>query len=645
MIMKRAMLLCLITCLCLQPSAGFAQTTLEEVVQKTITNNPGILASWNAFQEAVHEQNAAFGSFLPSIDMDARVANEDIDRPFGDDSYQPTEAGISLTQLIFDGFSTSREVKRLGFSKLVSYYEVLQTSENTALEAVNAYIDVLRYRQLLNYADENFYQHQQVFQQVKKRVDSGLGRGVNLDQATGRLALANSNRITEANNLHDVTARFLRIVGEPPAMEMAPLPDLVPETFPKSIEGALRTALNFNPEFNKAIENVRAAQMARDVRKSNYWPRLEFRAKYHAGRDRAEIDGRSEEGVVELAMTYNLFRGGTDREKVRQSASRLNRTKNLREKACRDIRQTTTIAYDEIGLLERQLGYAKIHMDAISDARHAYRKQFDIGQRSLLDLLDSENEFFRARRAYTLTAYDYLLAHAKTLASMGQLLKTLGIRQNDLPLLSELGVDPHDLDPLTVCPATAIPESLYSTATSVSAMLNSELNREIDYDGDGVLVSMDECPGTPSGIKVDANGCPENSKKYVTIPVSTEKATVLPQPDNDISRIEVEIENWRKAWSEQRIADYLAFYSPDFHPSCSKNRSTWESLRRSRLTKPKFISVSLQDLIVEPTIPNRVRVKFTQSYKSNTYVDTVTKLLEMRQENGHWKILSEIVTQ
>ncbi len=455
-------LLCAAVTLLLSPASVLAQTSLIDVVKQAINSNPEVQASWEALQEVTHEERAAFGGYLPRVDLLSRVGHESVESPhYNTESYAPAEVSIALRQLLFDGYATPSEVERLGYNKLSSYFELLQKSEETAFETVRAYVDVLRFRELLDYASENYHEHLLIFQQVKERADSGVGRGVDLEQATGRLALAESNRLTEANNLHDVTARYLRLTGQLPDQQLDGLPDIASLALPPDANAALRASLQTNPGFKSAIENVRAAQKARDVRKAAYLPTLELLARYDVGSDRDEVDGHTEKTVVELNLSYNLFRGGSDQATVRQFSSRLNRAINLREKACRDLRQTMSIVYTERNLLETQLVSLKQHEDSIANARIAYRKQFDIGQRTLLDLLDSENEFFRARRAHAIAVYDHFLASARALATMGQLLTTIGAHPDTLPAVSELKVAPDQIDPEQICPAEVIPESLY----------------------------------------------------------------------------------------------------------------------------------------------------------------------------------------
>ncbi|MBK8525182.1 MAG: TolC family protein [Betaproteobacteria bacterium] len=116
--------------------------------------------------------------------------------------------------MLFDGLLTYNEVKRAGRARLVRYFEFLDASENIALESSRAYLDVVRYRYRVHLAEQNYIQHRIAFEQLKRRAESGVGRRVDVEQAGSRLALADVNLTTEMANLHDVTARFTRIVGE-----------------------------------------------------------------------------------------------------------------------------------------------------------------------------------------------------------------------------------------------------------------------------------------------------------------------------------------------------------------------------------------------------------------------------------------------
>jgi adhesin transport system outer membrane protein len=329
--------------------------------------------------------------------------------------------------MLFDGFSTRNEVARLGFEKLASYYDFQQTAEDIALEVVQAYHDVIRYRDLVNLAKENYIQHRLVFDDIQERVSSGLGRRVDLEQATGRLALAESNLLTERTNLHDVTMRFHRLVGKAPAvlLETVDLPvDLVPE----SRLDALERAYQNSPQLSAAIERIRAVRAEMKRKNSAMMPRLDLRLRQELDHDTGGEIGRFDEQAVELVLSYNLYNGGSDSASKRQSYELMNQAMALRDKACRDVRQELLIAHNDIAAQQQQVEYLDRNQQAIGKARQAYRKQFDIGQRTLLDLLDTENEYFETRRTLVNAETDLTLAKARTLEAMGLLLKAFSLR-------------------------------------------------------------------------------------------------------------------------------------------------------------------------------------------------------------------------
>lgn len=196
---------------------AFSPNNLQDVVRQAISENPEVQASWHAFLASTEEQTVAKGRYLPRLDLTAGTGWENWDLPgSSDEEFTRANVALSLRQMVFDGFATRNEVARLGYAKLVRYYELLASSENIGLEAVRAYLDVLRYRELKKLAADNYIQHQEYFDKVQDRVEAGIGRGVDLEQAAGRLALAKSNFITETTNLHDISTRYLRIVGQIP---------------------------------------------------------------------------------------------------------------------------------------------------------------------------------------------------------------------------------------------------------------------------------------------------------------------------------------------------------------------------------------------------------------------------------------------
>ena len=433
----RLVILVLVTCLSgLAGNIAYATEpllTLKEMVEKTVTSNPEVQSRYHKFLESGYEQEVMRAGFLPKADVVANYRKqEELVKPADGTATPRFNSELVLRQMIFDGFATNNEVKRLGHASRVRYYELQSAMQNTTLEFVRAYIDAMRYRELTQFAKDNYVVHKQLFDRIKERVTAGVARKVDLEQATGRLALAEANLLTEATNLHDVTARMQRLYGEIPPETLE-----APTFFNAGVEStaveALKVAYNQNPDLLSTIEDIQSSQDEIKAREARYMPKLDLQARKNLG---VSSDGRfssSAADLLELTMNFNLFNGFSDHNSVNQAAQKLNNSKDLRDKACVDTRQIVVIAYNDIEQLKEQEKYRTEHKNAIENAREAYRKQFDIGQRTLLDLLDTENEYFQDKRTLTNTQYDIKTAYARTYAGQGQLLNKIGAARGGLP--------------------------------------------------------------------------------------------------------------------------------------------------------------------------------------------------------------------
>ena len=437
---------------------GAAQTLPEPMVkaaQKAIVSNPEVQARWHNFTGAVAERDVASAGYRPQVDFTTGIGREEQKYPRTGvmSDYTRTGSSLTLTQMLFDGMYTRNEVKRLGYAKLTRYYELLEASENIGLEAIRAYADVARYTELVEEAKANYVEHKLTAQQIEERSGAGVSRRVDLEQANGRLALAESNLLTEISNLHDVSARYLRIMGEAPPIKMPSLPEgLKLKGIPDTAVDAMKQGLVNSPTINAAYENVRSAKWQVESRKSAYWPRVDFRIRESWGHNVDGVAGRSGDRVAEVVLNYNLYRGGYDKAREKQAVEFQYQARDLQEKACRDVRQTLAIAYNDVVKLNEQLKYLDQHRLSTEKAKEAYRQQFDIGQRTLLDLLDTQNEYFEASRAYINARYNEIIAEARTLSSMGKLNGVIGIARPDQPTLEDVGQDRGELPLEELCP-------------------------------------------------------------------------------------------------------------------------------------------------------------------------------------------------
>ncbi len=299
---------------------------------------------------------------------------------------------------------------------------------------MQAYIDLQRYRDMELLARQNYTLHEETLKQINERAESGVGRRVDLEQAGGRLALAQTNLMTETANLLDVQQRFQRVTGALPPDSMQPTPDVTSKLPVKPAD--FNESLRRNPSFLSKQAGLQAAQAGVASSKGAFSPKFEFVAS--TGRDQNDPTPQNRDiqsSSVQVVMSYNLYRGGADSARVRQTSAQSYAARDIRDYTCRNVQQDLAVAWNNVASLNQKLPFLRDHEVATTKVREAYRQQFQIGQRSLLDLLDTENELFESRRALTNALYDLQLAQYRWLSLSHTLLPALSLQpaRNEMP--------------------------------------------------------------------------------------------------------------------------------------------------------------------------------------------------------------------
>ncbi|MEO7108285.1 MAG: TolC family protein, partial [Rhodoferax sp.] len=326
------------------PSPG----TLKEAVEQAILQNPEVRLKFHNLEAAKAERQAAQGNWLPRIDLEVAGGAYQTKTPLlaSTENYNDNRSSIQLRQTLFDGFATLHETRRLSYAQQSAYFELLSVSDQTALEVARAYLDVLRYRELVQLAADNFTTHQEVHDRLNQKVKAGVGRKVDLEQAAGRMALAESNWLTESSNLHDVAARYQRLVGQLPSASLAAVdPIAVPKAKPGV--GFASETIRTNPDFLAAVATIRSYRSDANARRSAYAPTVELRARQSLETNQSGVYGDYRDSALEVVLSYNLYHGGADKARVNQFVAKLGSAYDLRDKACRDVWQTGEIAFND----------------------------------------------------------------------------------------------------------------------------------------------------------------------------------------------------------------------------------------------------------------------------------------------------------
>ena len=101
------------------------------------------------------------------------------------------------------------------------------------------------------------------------------------------------------------------------------------------------------------------------------------------------------------------------------------------------------------------------------------------------------------------------------------------------------------------------------------------------------------------------------------------------------------VQAWAQAWESKDFDGYFGAYAPEYTPEGGVSRQTWEAQRRDRISRPKKIGVEVIDPKLDDIEDGGVRVSFRQRYTSDSFSDSVNKVIELAPIGGGWKIVRE----
>lgn len=396
--------------------------SLEQAVANAIDTNPRIQERYARFQSTDRLQRGATADYLPQLTLRAQIGEEWTDYKSGqqfDEQLTQDQVSLRLSQLIFDGFRTSADMKRLDRETESERLGLISAAENLALDVVAAYLSVRKAEQILTLTEKNVQDHEDIFEFITSRSKRGLASESDIAQVSARLANARSSLLAADNNLHDERTRLRALVGMPADDLVDPIPDQ--KLLPDDLTQAVEQALSSHPELAAATADIEAAEQEVRVNKGGYWPRLSVQADAVRGHDVGGFEGLDEDARLLLVLEYDLYAGGRDRARSDSSKWRLYEAKAIRAGTSRQVEEEVELAWRANNTLQLQQEQLKVSVDAATAAERGYIRQYELGRRTLLDVLNAKVETFLARRNYISARYDQVAAMYRVLNATGRL--------------------------------------------------------------------------------------------------------------------------------------------------------------------------------------------------------------------------------
>ncbi len=411
---------------------------LNPTVEDAVLHNPEFRSQLKELRSIRADLTGAEGSWYPKIDLSAGIGYEEVDNQTIDntgDGLTRRETAVRITENLFEGFGTVNEIERQERRMEAQAYATEAMANQVAMDMTEAYLNLLTQQKLLNLAEENVATHERLLDQITQRFDAGIGNQVEVDQAKARTSLARSNLSAAKNNYEDTLSRFQRVLGrQPDSALVEPTKAL---EIPQTVEEAINIALIEHPTLRSANADIAEAQAQYDASSRTFYPRVDLEVLKTWDHNLAGVEGHNEDFQAMIRMRYNLYNGGKDKAERSRTSSALHQATEIRNNSRRQTLENIRYAWNAYQYVGEQLKYVQEHMDLTLDTLTGYRQQFSLGRRSLLDLLNTEDEYINAQRSMTESQNEYRIAQYRILNGMGTLLQTMDIQLDPIKNVME----------------------------------------------------------------------------------------------------------------------------------------------------------------------------------------------------------------
>lgn len=406
---------------------------LSEAVSLGVMTNPeyGVVAGTRRATD--EELNQAKALYLPSIDFDGETGYEyeedQITRSRtnsdDDETFWSYNVGLTLTQMLFDGFETKYENERQKHRVQSSAHRVRETAEFVGLSIVESFLEVVRQRELLGITRENVTEHIAIMDLIQDGVAAGRSTQADLEQIKARLASARAQESTVRQQLRAAEANYAREVGQMPKDLV--LPAVPVNGLTANVEEEVKTALTQSPTLDISNSDINVAYAEYEGTSSTLYPQIDLQLDARKSQGRNGVDARDVSGRALITADWNLYRGGGDMARIREFTHRHQVAKEQRNDTARSIESQVRQTWAQMVSAGEQAREFANQAAANQEVVRAYKDQFSLDRRTLLDVLDSQNELFVSRTNTINSEFLEMFAVYSLLAFKGELLPTLSV--------------------------------------------------------------------------------------------------------------------------------------------------------------------------------------------------------------------------
>ena len=413
------------------PALAAHALTLKDAIAIAVESNPEIGASIENREAIDFELRQAHGLRMPRLDFEASTGVRRLDNPsrrlsgIENRSLTPTEASLVMTLPLLDSGRISSEIARQASRVDGAAFRVLERSEFIGLQVAREYFEILLQTRIVSLARENVQVHERILGEIREAERGGTLTAADTLQAQERV-VANRARLLEAQEeLSAAKIRFEKFVGLP--VNQVFMPPSVRNALPGSLDDAIGIARRNNPRLLMANADVAAADAVKRAARAERGPELFLEGRARAGSDLDGVRGRSTDLQGRVVFRMNLYDGGINSANYQEQIRRASEERYRQHQAYRDVEEAIRLSWDRRRFQTQILSELRQQLDYSNRVVSSYEEQFEVGRRSLLDVLDAYNTRYNSSVLTQTAEFAIAFADYRLLAATGRLIETLGV--------------------------------------------------------------------------------------------------------------------------------------------------------------------------------------------------------------------------
>ena len=409
-------------------SHAYAES-MKSAVITALTTNPSGKANLSDVRATTDELSGLKSEYLPSVNLFGElggqvVENDNVLSVSDSGRLNATrQIGVSTELTLFDGFRRANLIYRNAARLDGSIYRLLANAETTALNAVEAYIDVVRHRNLLHIAKRNVSRHFELAGQVRARVSGGKSPISDGFQAQERVLAAREAVTGIEQSLRDAEARYKRVVGHKPRGKMS-IPWV--KHLPQNLSALISSSVANNNRIKLAGTVASEAGFERDILESGRLPRLSLNGRTSYGADRNGSRGSDIDAFLGVNLSWSLYNGGARKKQISAQQHRIDQANYQREDITRDVRELASRAWNSFTANQKRSAILRQQVRTNRKIVQNYVEEFQLSKRSLLDVLDAERAKFNNEVQKISSEASLSFARFRMLAAQSRLSRYFG---------------------------------------------------------------------------------------------------------------------------------------------------------------------------------------------------------------------------